>query len=83
MDGGRPRVCVKLAGVESCKNRCLGSSEGENAPICYRPGSLPPSVPKNSLIDTCAKDDLGTLYSESTVENICTGTCDEASGLCI
>ncbi|MBO4350163.1 MAG: hypothetical protein J6A01_04340 [Proteobacteria bacterium] len=81
--GARPKTCVVISGKEDCRDKCFGDKEGENAPICYKNGSTDPSVtPYYSLVDHCAKDDNGKLYSDSTDKSECSGDCDNTSGLC-
>ena len=80
MDGGRQMTCVRIGSEESCKPACFGENEGVNAPECWRNASLGPNAADLSITDTCAKDELGTLYVVSSASETCTNGCE--SGEC-
>ena len=90
MAGGSPKVCVRINGVDSCKDTCKGAEGatlvvGENGPFCFRYASLGPTAPYLSMTNTCAEDDLGTLYATDTQSESCdiyeNGTC--LNGACM
>ena len=72
-------VCAVVNGHESCVTPCLGKNEGKNAPVCR---NMHPSQYVFSVTDTCAKDDLGTLYQVSSDSEVCVNGCNEADGTC-
>ena len=79
--GGRLQTCVRIDGEESCKDVCRGSKEvdaieGVNEPFCYRNTSLGPDAVDVAMTDTCARDDLGTLYVVSSQPETCTNGCE-------
>ena len=76
---GRAQVCVFLSGAESCKPKCLGDAEGSNKAVCHTNHATAVPVVK-SAVDTCAKDELGTLYSIDTAYETCVTACDD--GVC-
>ena len=82
LQGGDPRVCVVLSGKEECKTACFGKAEGKNEPVCYQNASVGPEAPYYSVVDTCAIDDVGTLYSLNAAKTKCSQNCNEATGLC-
>ena len=77
--GGRIEVCVFLGGVESCKPKCFGEVEGVNKAVCQVNDATAVPVTK-SAVDTCAKDELGTLYSIDTAYETCVTACND--GVC-
>ncbi|MBQ9818006.1 MAG: hypothetical protein IJM59_11170 [Proteobacteria bacterium] len=83
MDGGDPMVCTIISGKEKCSTACFGKKVGENVPVCYQNASLGPNSPYYSVVDTCAKDDMGTLYSENAEMTKCTYGCDKSTGVCL
>ena len=82
-DGGEAQVCVKLSGVESCKDICRGDEEGTNTAVCYENESLPPNARDQfSVVTVCAKDELGTLYATNKQQTKCDYGCNNTSGEC-
>ena len=79
--GGRAHDCFIVSGKASCKPSCLGKKEGNNDPVCWFHSSIDPQTWK-SVVDTCAKDDNGELYSTNSNETPCTGDCSESTGIC-
>ena len=80
--GTRDMTCVDIDNVPTCKPRCLGGAVGENFPVCYANLSIQ-NPKKNSIVDVCAKDPSGTLYSTDERSTECPGECDESTGLCV
>ncbi len=82
-DGGRQHVCAIVNGQASCKPKCMGTQAGENSPVCYENPSLPPEDRETlSIVDICALDDMGTLYSSDQQETVCENGCFIDDGLC-
>ena len=79
LDGGDPQVCVILSGKEECKTACFGKSEGKNEPVCYTNTTVANPVAE-SIIDECAKDEQGTLYSVKYESTTCPNGCED--GVC-
>ncbi len=74
MDGGRGQVTVTIGGIQQCKDVCLGNASGTNV-SCYQYASNGPNSPWYVITDSCALDDNGVLYSASSQEKKCPGTC--------
>ena len=80
---GKAHICVKIDGKAECRTNCLGTYEGENKAVCFENTSLAPeNRTQYSVVDTCARDDDGKLYSKSANESMCRSGCDESTGLC-
>ncbi len=67
--GGRAHACFVVDGVASCKPTCLGDSDGENAPACFLNSSVP-DANYHAIVEICALDDNGKLYSDSIKSDI-------------
>ena len=74
--GGRTHVCILKNQQEMCAPSCLGKVADQNAAVCWHNSSLPNSIDK-SVVDTCVKDDLGTLYAIDSAYTDCPYGCDK------
>ena len=78
VDGGRAQNAYTIGGVRMCKNTCLGTNAGKNK-ACWSDAAPGSSATVYAVIDTCALDDNGDLYSSDSAEEPCANGCKDGA----